>query len=155
MNEEQHQPSEEPEEEPSSAENLSEQSSESRTSGYLVSSHTSVEWDYPWPPPGALEKFEEILPGAAERIFNEFEKEAAHRRTQEENALKSSIRRSWGGLILGTVVILAVLFLAGFLAYIGQSTAATIIAAADLAAILWAYLSTANSRNSAEEEHEG
>jgi len=144
LNEAHYQPAEEPEEEPSSTENLSEQSSESRTSGYLVSSHTSVEWDYPWPPPGALEKFEEILPGTAERIFNEFEKEAAHRRTQG----------SWGGLILGTVVILAVLFLAGFLASIGESTAATIIAAADLAAILWAYLSTANSRNSAENEHE-
>lgn len=44
---------------------------------------TLTGWKGPLPPPGALQAFEDIVPGAASRIVGEFEKEAEHRRGLE------------------------------------------------------------------------
>ncbi len=40
-------------------------------------------WTGPLPPPAALEEFDKIVPGAAARIVEEFQKEAEHRRKLE------------------------------------------------------------------------
>jgi uncharacterized membrane protein len=40
-------------------------------------------WSGPLPPPAALEAFEKIVPGAAGRIVDEFQKESDHRRRLE------------------------------------------------------------------------
>ena len=66
-----------------------------------------VEWNGPLPPPAALQAFEDIAPGTAERIVGEFVAEAHHRRAQE---------RKQGNLIfLDNVIgrLLAIAFAAG------------------------------------------
>jgi len=48
------------------------------------------EYSGPLPPPIVLRHLEEILPGSAERIFNQFEKQAEHRRNSEMIVISSN-----------------------------------------------------------------
>ena len=45
--------------------------------------HRSEQWIGPLPPPAALDAFEQIAPGTAAKIVDEFQAEAAHRRHRE------------------------------------------------------------------------
>jgi uncharacterized membrane protein len=69
----------------------------------------SVEYAYsgPLPPPEVLRKFEEVLPGSAERIFSQFELQSAHRRAQESKVISAGVVSqhigSVSGLLLGFI----------------------------------------------------
>jgi uncharacterized membrane protein len=52
---------------------------------------TAAHWSGPLPPPAALEQFETIVPGAAERILALAESEHAHRVSAERSALQAEI----------------------------------------------------------------
>src|SRR2546430_16686828 len=52
----------------------------------------SAGWSGPLPPPAALDEFNRIVPGAAERIFAQFEAEGAHRRELEQRQSKFLVR---------------------------------------------------------------
>jgi uncharacterized membrane protein len=52
----------------------------------------SAGWSGPLPPPAALDEFNRIVPGAAERIFAQFEAEGAHRRELELRQSKFLVR---------------------------------------------------------------
>src|SRR5438034_5455816 len=52
----------------------------------------------PLPPPDALAKFEQVLPGLADRIMKMAEKQSAHRQSIERNVIEGDTRRSWMGL---------------------------------------------------------
>lgn len=65
----------------------------------------------PLPPAKELAEYDEILPGAADRIIAMAERQAEHRQTLEAFAVRAEDRRSWGGLIAGGIV--AVGFLVG------------------------------------------
>lgn len=55
----------------------------------VVASHQSVmAYSGPIPPPESLEKYNDIVPGAAERIIGMAEKEQVHRHTIEERQTK-------------------------------------------------------------------
>lgn len=93
----------------------------------------------PLPPAEMLAKYEEILPGSAERIFRLAESEALHRRAREVTAqehygkaVSAQIKQAGLGLILGFGVALAGLALAGYALYQGDGVAAAIIASVDL-----------------------
>lgn len=73
-------------------------------------------WSGPLPPPAALEHFERIAPGTAQRIINHMIAEGEHRRSLEVAALdidrqtvagEHSITRrgQWLGFILGMAMI--------------------------------------------------
>jgi len=61
----------------------------------------------PIPPPEAFKKYEEILPGAAERILRMAEKQAEHRQKLEEMIIRANNRDSLLGLIFGLIIGLA------------------------------------------------
>lgn len=61
------------------------------------------------PHPDHLERFNELVPGSAQMIFDEFQKQAEHRRNLEAFAVQNQIRQSGRGQIFGFV--LAVVFL--------------------------------------------
>ena len=76
----------------------------------MVAHSTSMEFRQgPLPAAAELERYEHILPGAADRIIGMAERQAAHRQRLEEFALRSEDRRSWGGLIVGGIVALGFL----------------------------------------------
>jgi uncharacterized membrane protein len=62
------------------------------------------QWTGPLPPPAALEQFERVIPGSAERILQMAEREQAHRIGQENKGLRAEIEDSTRGQWLGGIV---------------------------------------------------
>jgi uncharacterized membrane protein len=62
------------------------------------------QWTGPLPPPAALEQFERVIPGGAERILRMAEQEQAHRIGQENKGLTAEIDDSRRGQWLGGIV---------------------------------------------------
>ena len=58
----------------------------------------------PLPPPDRLEKYELIVPGAAERIIRMAENQAAHRMSLESRAMNSDVVNSRIGLVFAFVI---------------------------------------------------
>lgn len=59
------------------------------------------------PPPAALEHFERILPGSAERLFRMVEQEQTHRHELERKAQDSEKEESRLGQGFGMIAVLA------------------------------------------------
>lgn len=76
-----------------------------------------AEFARPLPYPDHLAQYEEALPGAADRILTEFEKEAANRRRLEEKAVHSNIKLAERGQWIGLIVALSSLAGSGLLIY--------------------------------------
>lgn len=75
------------------------------------------------PHPRILKGFEDILPGATDRILKQAEQQAAHRQHLERTVIEGDARRSDAGLIVGAILTLATIAGAFSLAAIGQLTA--------------------------------
>ena len=70
-------------------------------------------WQAPLPPPEAYRRYDEILPGAADRILTQSENEQTHRHNQERTALETArmvvaadSKRSYLGIVFGFVISL-------------------------------------------------
>lgn len=68
----------------------------------------------PIPNPEALARYEEILPGAADRIIKMAEEQSAHRQKIENEVIKSSIENSKRGQIFGATIAMVAIVL-GFI----------------------------------------
>ena len=64
----------------------------------------SQSWSGPLPPPAALEKFNDIIPGGAARILEMAEREQAHRIKFEQHALDAEVKADSRGQYLGTTI---------------------------------------------------
>lgn len=86
----------------------------------------------PLPDPDTLQGFEDIVPGAAERIFTMAEKEQDHRHETDNILIRRQLNQSATGQWMGFFLGAATIFTGRFLVYCGQSVAgiATIIGAA-------------------------
>jgi len=71
-------------------------------------------WTGPLPPPQILEQFGHVVPDGAERIFKQFEAEAAHRRKQEDRDVRSRIRGVHIGQALAGLYALGAFGLSGY-----------------------------------------
>lgn len=83
-----------------------------------------------------MRELEDILPGMADRLMNQWESQTQHRIELELIAVKGGTARSIGGLICGTIVALAGMGVAYAMAQSGQAILGGILAAGDLAAIV-------------------
>lgn len=84
----------------------------------------------PIPPPEVLAQYEKVLPGLADRIMAESERQRAHRQEAEMTLIRNDARARMAGLIVGMVIALAALALAGVLAALDQPLWAVAIALA-------------------------
>lgn len=90
--------------------------SSSRPPNHVTVSATHVR-SAPLPDPREFARYEEVLPGSAERIMRQFEIQADHRRGLETDVVRSNIENERRGMTIGAV--LAGMFIAGgFLAVI-------------------------------------
>lgn len=81
----------------------------SRDSGKTITAASVSQWAGPLPPPEALDRFNQVVPNGAERIFKMAEAEQAHRIAQETDALQARVGEAKRGQILGaTISIFAV-----------------------------------------------
>ena len=81
---------------------------------------TSVLHAGPIPPPETLARYEEVLPGLADRIMTEAERQQAHRQEAEMALIKNDARESLIGIAVGGGVALAALAVAGIFAFQGH-----------------------------------
>lgn len=94
----------------------------------------------PLPRPEDLAKYDQIVPGAAERIIKMAESEMEHRHTQENRMSKSII---WTTIISIFFAFLSVLILSGitlFALYKGYDTVAASIAVGSIAAVAGVFI---------------
>ena len=69
----------------------------------------SISWNAPLPPPGALQAYEDVLPGTADRILVAFEQQEEHRQYMEKTALNQTNRLRTMRMVLGSALILSVI----------------------------------------------
>ncbi|MFH1564357.1 MAG: DUF2335 domain-containing protein [bacterium] len=75
--------------------------------GLVAQQITTMEFSGPLPPPSILEKYNQIIPNAAERILVMAEKQSQHRRELEVKVTKADILDGRMGIICGLIIGLA------------------------------------------------
>lgn len=75
----------------------------------------------PLPHPDLLVKYEEIIPGSAERILSMAEKEQRHRHQLENEVIKKEIAQKGRGLYFGFTLALLIIVVGAYLLVIDKS----------------------------------
>ncbi len=101
----------------------------------------------PLPDPDTLRKYNELVPGAAERFLSSFEREQLHRHDMERQEIGIAIKhvngimyRSWGGLLAAFLISVFALGVAYQLAIQGITAVASIIAGTTIVSLAFAFL---------------
>ena len=100
----------------------------------------------PLPDARELAEYDEVVPGAAERIIAMAERQAAHRQKLEEFAIHAEDRRSWGGLIVGGIVAMGFMVGSVILGLNGQPWQGGILGSTTLASIVGTFVFGTRSR---------
>lgn len=102
----------------------------SGTSTAIIQAEMS-QWSGPLPRPDALERYNQIVPTAAERIIKMAETQHDHRLAIEKKVVDSNVNSQKLGTIFGFIVSVTAILGGIFLAYVGKETSglAAIIAA--------------------------
>src|SRR4051812_18325590 len=79
----------------------------------------TIKYEAPLPPPHMLREFEEILPGAADRIFTLMEEQSHHRQGLEHRQQVADISSERRSQIIGAAISLISITAAFFLIYKG------------------------------------
>lgn len=108
----------------------------------------SVSWIAPLPPPEILAKFNEAVEQGGERIFREFEREAAHRREMDIKNFDAAVVERRIAQVLAFLFAVGCLGLAGWAISTGNQIAGGVIGTGGIAAVVTAFLSS--SRHSSE-----
>lgn len=95
----------------------------------------------PFPHPQILEQYNKVLPGAAERVFTLTENEQTHRHSIQNTAVTGAISRDRRGQWMGYTITLAVLAIAVFFAYKGNTAFAGTLITVDLVALAAIFVS--------------
>ncbi|MCI1277617.1 MAG: DUF2335 domain-containing protein [Nitrospira sp.] len=98
------------------------------SSKVVTSSHkTTLAFSGPLPPPNILAGYNNIVPGAAERIIAIAEGEASHQRGMEQLAVQRTFDERRLGQIFGFLMGVMGLSVAAFLAHYGHEVTASVI----------------------------
>lgn len=115
-----------------------------------IVSHTEARLEHhsgPLPDPATLEKYERLLPGAAERVFVMAEQEAAHRRKLETDHLVASIettkarwREQHRGQWMGWSIAMLGLGCTAYAIRLNQPWVSSVIGAGTLASLVGVFI---------------
>ena len=89
-------------------------------------------WSGPLPPPAMLAGYNDAVAGGAERILSMVENQNTHRMKMESVTLAGDQKLAERGQWIGLIVVIAVLLLAAFMAYLGATAMATAVVAIDI-----------------------
>jgi uncharacterized membrane protein len=124
----------------------------SRNNPQVSLSHQRVEYSGHIPPPAVLKEFDQIVPGAANRIIVMAEKQQEHRHDLERVAVRSGSRDSIAGVGAATLISVGFLSLAGYAIKLGYTGTGVILGAIDIVALASAFIYGTNSQR---QEREG
>ena len=99
------------------------------------------------PPPDILRQFDEVVPGAAERIIKMAEDQSTHRRELEKKVIDSDITRSKWGQILGFIIAISGLVVSAIVAVYGSALAGGIIGVGTLASLVGVFMYGSRTRS--------
>jgi uncharacterized membrane protein len=94
----------------------------------------------PLPPPDALERYNLVVPNAAERIITMAESQHSHRQELEKSVVLSNIHAQRLGTILGFIVAMAVVLGGMWLIHEGRSIAGLTATLTTLAALVGVFV---------------
>ncbi len=94
----------------------------------------------PIPPPEALEKYNRVLPTAAERIMAMAESQSAHRQKMETRVIESVIRRSYLGLTFGFILGLLVVTAGIVLIYLGRPIEGSVVSGSTIVGLVSTFI---------------
>lgn len=94
----------------------------------------------PLPPPEVLEKFNEVVPGSAERIIKMAEDQFIHRSGLENKVIDSDIVTSKRGQILGFVIAIVGLVVSLVAIINGSQLAGSVIGGGTLASLVGVFM---------------
>ena len=89
----------------------------------------------PLPPPELLARYDEIVPGMADRLMTTFEKQADHRMKLEMTVISGDTRRAWWGLVLAFVFGMVLLGASVYMIANGFEVAGIIVIVTELATL--------------------
>ncbi len=102
----------------------------------------------PLPPPEIMQGYDQIVPGAADRIITIFESEVSHRQKMEEKQLDADIKDkkvehtlTFSGMLFGLIVSISLITVGGFLIYHDKAVAGYFVCISSMAGIIAAFLS--------------
>jgi uncharacterized membrane protein len=101
-----------------------------------VAAQISRTFSGPLPPPEILQKYNEIVPGAADRIIKMAESQHHHRQALEKNVVSSNVFSQKLGLGLGFVIAMTAIGGGIWLSAIGRSGSGLIAIIGALAALV-------------------
>jgi uncharacterized membrane protein len=99
-----------------------------------------------------LERYDQIVPGAAERILAMAEEQSSHRKRMEDIVVRSRSRDSLLGIIAGFLLALATIAAGTFVINRGYVWSGTLLGSAGLVGLVSVFV---YGTNSAKKEREG
>jgi uncharacterized membrane protein len=99
-----------------------------------------MQYSGPLPPPEALDRYNQILPGAAERIITMAESQHSHRQGLEKHVIMSNVAAQKLGTILGFIVAMTVVLGGMWLVHDGKSVAGLASILTALASLVGVFL---------------
>ncbi|MHB8312454.1 MAG: DUF2335 domain-containing protein [Candidatus Dormibacteria bacterium] len=100
----------------------------------------SEHYSGPFPHPQLLAKYDQLVPGTAERIFDKFYEQQNHREQMEATIINGDNFRATLGLVLGWLLGLAFLALAGLAIAEGHVGDGSILAIVPIAAMVGTFV---------------
>lgn len=101
----------------------------------------------PLPHPDILKKFDEVVPGAAERIIKMAEEQSTHCKDLERKVIDSDVARSRWGQFLGFVIAITGLVAATFISIYGSAFAGGLLGIGTLASLVGVFMYGATTRS--------
>lgn len=113
----------------------------------VVTSITKSEiFSGPLPPPTVLERYNQIVPGAAERIITMAENQSAHRIQLEKSVISSDIHNSKRGQLFGFIIAVLGITFSFILVIKGYQIVGTILGGATLISLVSVFVYGTTSR---------
>lgn len=106
----------------------------------------------PVPPPSLLAGYDEIVPGAADRIISMTEKQLEHRLNIENKVIESKIKDSKLGMILGFFVATFVIAVGGMAIYMGKDLLGASAIITVIAGLVGTFVYATNSNKKERED---
>jgi uncharacterized membrane protein len=104
-------------------------------SGIALSATSIAAYSGPVPPPEMLAEFDKIDPGRAGKLMQLAEDQSRHRMGLESYVVRSDVRRSWGGLIVGGLLSVTLIACGTYLVSTGHDWAGVTIITTTLVAL--------------------
>ena len=106
----------------------------------------------PLPKPSDLQEYDNVVPGAGERIIRMAEQQAEHRQFLEKTVITGDTKRADMGLYSGAVIAFCVLGGSIFLIYTGHDWAGAFILSLDIVGLVSVFIYGTRSRRSERAE---